>query len=167
MSIRAMEWVWEQTSISAPAKLVLLALADHADDEGVCWPGAKRIAVKCNMARTTALGHLRTLREAGLVKKEPRTSESGATSSNLYILPLPPLEEGGSVSRQRVSANRTRGVGRRAGGLSAHRAPFLNPHLEPPMNEGVAGKRPLSREEVLRIEATEYHAESGHGVEAG
>ncbi|MGB5741636.1 MAG: helix-turn-helix domain-containing protein, partial [Sedimenticolaceae bacterium] len=32
-----MNWAWRQT-LTPTLKLVLMALADSADDQGVCWP---------------------------------------------------------------------------------------------------------------------------------
>jgi len=37
--------VWEDASITNPTeRLLLLALADHANDDGVCWPSIERLA---------------------------------------------------------------------------------------------------------------------------
>ncbi len=38
MSIRVMTAVWEESRAGGVALLCLLALADHADDEGWCYP---------------------------------------------------------------------------------------------------------------------------------
>lgn len=45
MSIAIMSAVWNTYDGTPARKLVLLALADHANDEGVCWPSLGRIAV--------------------------------------------------------------------------------------------------------------------------
>lgn len=117
-------------------KLVLLALADHADDEGICWPGTKRVAAKGNVARSTLMGHLQTLRKAGLVQTEARTDpESGARKSSLYVLPVPPaVTEGVSESRTGASEKHKGDIGSLDGRGSADRTPSLNPHLEPTLN---------------------------------
>lgn len=47
MSARALNWAWECVPSSRPAKLVLVALADRADEDGVCWPSMKWLASKC------------------------------------------------------------------------------------------------------------------------
>ena len=42
MSLRATVWAW--TVETAPtAKFVLVALADHADEAGLCWPSLARL----------------------------------------------------------------------------------------------------------------------------
>jgi len=45
MSTEASSWAWRQR-LTATQKLVLLALADHADHEGICWPGMVGVAKK-------------------------------------------------------------------------------------------------------------------------
>ena len=39
MSIRVMTQVWDTSEQKGSALLLLLALADHAADDGFCWPG--------------------------------------------------------------------------------------------------------------------------------
>jgi hypothetical protein len=51
MSIRLMTEVWSRYPKGGNKKLVLLALADYANDDGYCWPGVDLIAVKCNVSR--------------------------------------------------------------------------------------------------------------------
>ena len=41
MSTRASNWVWELEDLGPSETLVLLALADQADDEGYCCPRSR------------------------------------------------------------------------------------------------------------------------------
>ena len=50
MSIKVSSWVWEHSEQKGTALLLMLALGDIANDEGVCWPGIARLARK---TRTT------------------------------------------------------------------------------------------------------------------
>jgi hypothetical protein len=50
MSSKAVGWAFEQYAGSPGAKVVLMALADEANDKGECWPGQKRIAFKAEMS---------------------------------------------------------------------------------------------------------------------
>lgn len=64
MSIRVMTAVW---SIDLPdsQKIVLLALADCANDEGLCWPSMASLAKKCSKGERTVQGVIRELVAAG------------------------------------------------------------------------------------------------------
>lgn len=55
MSIKLMNLVWEYSGNSGSTLLVLLALADHANDEGICWPAIPRIAKRGRVSERQAL----------------------------------------------------------------------------------------------------------------
>ena len=64
-----MSQVWEDVRIqSQPELLVLLALADHARDDGLCWPSIRTIATKARVEERSAQRILRRLIEKGLVE---------------------------------------------------------------------------------------------------
>src|SRR6478672_7489549 len=52
MSVRMMTLVWE-LELPDSEKLVLLALADCANDEGGCWPSIATLARKCSKRERT------------------------------------------------------------------------------------------------------------------
>lgn len=68
-------------------KLVLLKLADNANDKGECWPSYQHIAEACETSRRSVIAHIDTLRMLGFVQKVCRSGEKG-NSSNVYILTL-------------------------------------------------------------------------------
>lgn len=78
-------------------KLILLKLADNANDQGECWPSYQHIADGCECGKTTVKDHINALIKHGLLSKENRlgmNNEKGNTS-NLYYLhlntkPIPP-----------------------------------------------------------------------------
>jgi hypothetical protein len=82
VSIRALNWAWA-TPTKGSTKLVLLALADHSDNDGICWPGIKGIAQKCGLMDRTVQLCLSQLIQAGLISKTERQRRS-----NLYQLHL-------------------------------------------------------------------------------
>lgn len=77
--------VWE-LDLSREQKHVLLAFADHADDDGFCWPSLARIAWKCGYAQTRAVSEIvAKLGDHGvLVRVEP---PHGRTPSKYQIRP--------------------------------------------------------------------------------
>ena len=85
MSIRSMAWTWK-LHLPASTKLILLALADHSDDEGFCWPGIVGIAEKCNLSDRSVQRHIQNLITRGLLRVQERFRPDGSRASNLYHL---------------------------------------------------------------------------------
>ena len=74
---------------SAARKLVLLKLADNANDEGLCWPSYENIAAHCEMDRRTVMRHIKTLSTDGFLSITHRKREdSKLNKSNVYQLTL-------------------------------------------------------------------------------
>jgi hypothetical protein len=44
MSIKIMSWVFDHSPYDGKARLVHAVLADHANDQGICWPSQATIA---------------------------------------------------------------------------------------------------------------------------
>ncbi|MBU6189481.1 MAG: helix-turn-helix domain-containing protein [Betaproteobacteria bacterium] len=66
MSIRATAWAW--TVQCAPtAKLVLVALADHADETGLCWPAVASLVNKTGLSERAVRSALRSLEAAAVI----------------------------------------------------------------------------------------------------
>ena len=60
MSVRVMTQVWE-VDLPDSEKLVLLALADCANDEGGCWPSMKTLTAKCSKSDRTIQAAIKSL----------------------------------------------------------------------------------------------------------
>jgi hypothetical protein len=70
MSVRVMALVW-QLQLPDSQKIVLLALADSANDEGHCWPSMRSLARKCSRGERTVQGVIKQLVDAGhLTRRE-------------------------------------------------------------------------------------------------
>ncbi|WP_235991942.1 helix-turn-helix domain-containing protein [Pseudomonas paracarnis] len=77
-----------KTKVGNPLrKLVLIKLADNANDVGECWPSYQHIADQCEIDRSTVRRHIKHLEEQRLLKIENRDGPKG-NSSNLYLLTL-------------------------------------------------------------------------------
>ena len=87
MSIKVMTWAWEQ-ELPPLTKLVLMAIADHCDDEGYAWPGIKGISKKCGVAHRTVQRQVEELQAKGILKVEARQRPDGSSSSNGYTVVL-------------------------------------------------------------------------------
>jgi len=65
MSVKIMSRVWEHSQASGSDLLLLLALADNADDGGYCWPGIEYLAAKIRMTEHSVINITRRLEQAG------------------------------------------------------------------------------------------------------
>ena len=80
-----MAWAWA-TRLPPMAKLVLMALADEADDSGFCFPSQRRLAWKCTISERTARRMVSLLASQGYVTIEPRFAKNRSRTSNGYRL---------------------------------------------------------------------------------
>jgi DNA-binding MarR family transcriptional regulator len=85
MSLEASQWAWDQP-LSGNAKLVLLALANWADDEWSCFPGIELIAAKTSTSKNTVIRIVQQLETAGYIAKQRRLGSGGYRTSNRYWL---------------------------------------------------------------------------------
>lgn len=81
-------------------KLILIKLADNANDNGECWPSYQHVADQCEVSRSTVKSHIRALEEMGLLKRECRR-KGELNQSNVFYLTLDnaqqiPPESGGA-----------------------------------------------------------------------
>ncbi|ENN6992434.1 helix-turn-helix domain-containing protein [Salmonella enterica] len=106
-------------------KLVLIKLADNANDEGECWPSYQHIADQCEVSRSTVKSHIRALEDMGLLKREFRR-KGELNQSNVFYLTLdnaqqiPPESGGAGADRGGAGADRG-GAGADRGGAGADR----------------------------------------------
>lgn len=68
-------------------KLVLIKLADNANDNGECWPSYQHVADQCEVSRSTVKSHIRALEKMGLLKREFRR-KGELNQSNVFYLTL-------------------------------------------------------------------------------
>lgn len=85
MSVRASTWAWSLEEVMGSEALVLLALADQANDEGFCWPSQQKLAPKARQSVSTLRRSLRSLEKMGLLTTITRSSTRGRRS-NVYLL---------------------------------------------------------------------------------
>lgn len=101
-------------------KLVLLKLADNANDQCECWPSYQYLADQCECSKSSIKEHIAELISMGLLRKENRLGEKNGkgNTSNLYYLtlgknnrqlndntPVPPKNTGESLKSTPVPPN--------------------------------------------------------------
>ncbi len=84
MSIKAMSWVWDNSPYEGVGLLVHLALADFADDQGVCWPSQKRISDKCKSSERHVRRVIKQMIDDGQILLVEKSN--GVTTNNKYRL---------------------------------------------------------------------------------
>jgi hypothetical protein len=85
MSVKAINQAFD-TKLSGNVKLVLLALADCADDNMQCFPSYSHIARKASISVPTAKRIVKKLEEVKALKKQNRFKKDRTKSSNIYTL---------------------------------------------------------------------------------
>jgi len=96
MSVHVSSYVWRQTpKIDPTAMLVLVALADQANDEGLSWYAVGTIATRCRISETQARRWLRWLESADLIE----ISERPGKSSLVTVTMTPAVEHTPAVAR--------------------------------------------------------------------
>lgn len=88
MSIAALDWAWNQDCPNATSKLVLIALADKANDDGECWPGMEHVARMVGISTRQVSTHLQRLEEVGLLARRRKRSGLGRLGSYVFHLSI-------------------------------------------------------------------------------
>ncbi len=86
MSVRSITRVWERSRQSGSELLMLLAIADFADDDGQAYPAVSTLATKCRMQLRNAQYVLGALKASGELEIRPN---EGPRGTNLYRITLP------------------------------------------------------------------------------
>ena len=81
MSVHVSSWVWKYSKAKDHQLLVLLTLADMANDEGVCWPSIRTICQRCRISERSAQVAVKIAAGNGEIIILP---QSGPHSVNVY-----------------------------------------------------------------------------------
>jgi len=135
MSFMAMAWASKQKTGSPTKKLILLLLADRANDEGYCWPSIQSICSDCELSRDAVIRNIKRLEADGLLSVI-RRKEDGVNLPNHYKLHL-----------QGVVAQKDQGSSSERPGVVAQKDPNLSiePINEPITPKSLSGEKPDGR----------------------
>lgn len=75
MSVAVSAVCW-RVQLPAGEKLVLLCLADFADDDGTCWPGIEVLAERTGLTERSVRSHLKRLEDCALLERQRRVGQS-------------------------------------------------------------------------------------------
>ena len=156
-----MAWAFEQP-IPCNLKIVLLALADHANDAGKAWPSLDRVAEKSSLSRRSVIRSIKSLSEKpyGLLAVIYQFDASGRQTVSSYhlhldlacqpaIQPSPhtttPCGEGDSLSPRGEGDKHDKGrVTNTTGEGDTHGTPKENLILEPSEEKEKRREDPLT-----------------------
>lgn len=84
MSIKLMAQVWDEaTRLDGSELIVMLCLADHANDDGVCWPSTQRIADRCRVTKRHAIRLLARLERGGYIRTHKENGKATRYTLNV------------------------------------------------------------------------------------
>ncbi|MCT7528795.1 helix-turn-helix domain-containing protein [Aliarcobacter cryaerophilus] len=83
MSIKLTAKAWE-TNQSGNDLLVLLALCDFSNDEGLSYPSLKTLSSKAKVGKSTLAYILKAYEDIGVITRERRTRDNKSNTSTLY-----------------------------------------------------------------------------------
>lgn len=143
MSIAVMSWVWQHSASGGNDRLVLLAIADHAGDDGTnAYPSVGRLARKANISERTVQRCIQSLIGLGELEVE---FGSGHRASRYTVLMkegrqsvTPPADEkvdrGDNLSPQPRQTDTTGASDCHPSGDTAGTLTVLEPSVEPSEN---------------------------------
>jgi len=151
MSIKLMTEAWGTSGLIASQKLVLIALCDHANEEGFCFPSHRKIADKCDLSTRSIKRIEAELVEKELLAKVPQFRKDGYQMQNLYQV-LPKLSNEGVLMCEQGGAHV------RAGGVLTGEHP-CNHHItinKPIMSENLFGEEESNLKPILQNRFEEF-----------
>jgi hypothetical protein len=140
MSIKVSTKVWRHSRNKSGNLLVLLALADHANDQGYAYPGIPLLAREARMTQRHTRRCLNELVTSGELDVLPKQAPSGRTLYRIRLDQLPPhnLPDG-----TRTSDNRTP----MAVSMDADDQRCASPYIEEPSAE--SSGEPISQFKII------------------
>lgn len=144
-----MKLAWAIQCGSHAQKLVLLALCEHANAEGVCWPSVSRMALICDLSRQGVIDQLRALEKKGLI----RAIREQGKSNRYCITPVKEVDQSTALTSQPLGLPPVNGVdhhqstaltGPVNGVDPNHKEPSVEPSVEPSPWGGVKNGNRLS-----------------------
>lgn len=139
MSNEAISWAFQQT-MSPTCKLVLVALANRANDAGECWPSVGTLTDETGLSERAVQNALAALEACGAIDRRERRGTSTVFRCTMKAVEPPQQMHPRTKCTPAADAGRgARAAGEgvqevRGGGAPAAPKPLLNPKREPTLN---------------------------------
>lgn len=129
MSIQAVFWAITTRVGDPTLKVMLIAIANYADQEGECFPSQNQLAFDTEISKRSVSRALDRLHEAGLIELKERFRDDGGRTSNLIRLIgfTPPAVDGmGAPAKKGPSPPTPESHGAHANKVAGANEPLLN-----------------------------------------
>lgn len=140
MSVQAIGAALAVKGVSSTEKLLLIVLANYADENGRCWPSNKRLCDDASLSERTIRATLKALDERGIISRTERFRADGSRTSDVITLVPQSTEIAGG------GAEFAGGVGQTPPGGGARIAPLTT--FEPSKNRQ---SEPKAGDELFEI----------------
>lgn len=135
MSFKLVAQVMEIKVGSPLRKIILIKLADQANDEGICWPSYETIARACEISKRSVITHIQILEAQNFLRIEKRyNKDAGKNFSNRYHLTLDKGSANPALVKTTSSSGENPALGDAAdslGGETVAPEPINEPTKEP------------------------------------
>lgn len=101
MSVQAIASALALQGVTPSEKLLLIVLANYADEKMVCWPSHSRLSSDTCMSERNILRLFKSLEARGLVQRKARMTKIGRRSSDLirlFLVGTPRPQHGDTTS---------------------------------------------------------------------
>ena len=157
MSIKAMSLVWDHSTQKGSSLILLLAIADYANEDNRAWPSIGTLAAKIRMSERNTQILMRKIMDAGELEMQ---QNAGPNGTNVYRITLGKGGEnftplGGENFAPGGAKPSTEGVKNSAqgGAIAIAPEPSLDPSVEPSVREGAVPAQPAAAEPPTWYEA--------------
>jgi hypothetical protein len=153
MSIKIMTKVWAESEQKGSALLLLLAIADHADDNGRAYPSVDALAEKIRMTPRNTQFLLRKIEQSGELIVEPNAGPRGC---NVYTISI----RGEKFAGEKFSGVKTSVVGGENQRQKGVKGISPEPSLEPSIESSVKGLKANAYRNKTFVSADGYTQEA-------
>lgn len=137
MSIQAVAWAISQRVGSPTGKVLLMCLANYANENGECWPSQKTISQEAELGERATRDWLKRLEENGFIERRRRNRSDGSRTSDFIVLNLSKqsksdeeIQPAKSAGRQNQAASSSKPTGNSCR-LERREVPGIEPSLNP------------------------------------
>jgi len=86
MSVQAITWALDYAAGSVTEKVILLVLANYANEYGISWPSQKTLADQTALGERTVRRVLANMDSRGVIRRIPRRRGNASRQSDMILL---------------------------------------------------------------------------------